>query len=200
MTYLPKHQHQLGRGTPVPGATQGSRDCGVRAVQMGVDERTRGEKVPTVPAIRQRMGEQGPQTTSILDAQKAVESYRRIKGRKPLRYLVRWTVEGVKEAIGRGRMVQLAIDYGMFDRLMLRTGDPAFDGGHSVDVLGVRERHGETWWLLWDPLDDARRAGIPQGPRWVPARKLIAALEAFAGGAGRAQAGIFQGGQERERR
>lgn len=197
MPYLPKHQTQLGRGTPVPGAMRGSLDCGVRAVQMGVDKVTHGEKVPTVPDIRKRMGESGPRPTSILDAQRAVESYVRIKGRKPLRYLVRWTIEGVRDAVRRGRMVQVAIDYGVFNRLMARTGDPGFTGGHSIDILGQRQRRGRLWWLLWDALDDQRRPGIPKGPRWVPAVHIISAAEAFAGGPGRAQAGVFSGGQER---
>lgn len=195
--YLPAHQAQLGAGTPVPGRTQGSRDCGPRIWQMGIDKLTEGQKVPGITEVRRRAGTPGPQTTSTADAQRCVESYERIRGRRPLRYFVRSHIEDVEVAIRRGRMVQLAIDYGTFKRLMRRTGDPAFTGGHSVDMLGERERRGRTWWLLWDPLDDQRRAGIPQGPRWVPARHVMAAVEAFGGGPGRCQAGLFAGGRPR---
>jgi hypothetical protein len=167
---------------------------------MGVDARTHGELMPTVTQMRKRMNEVGPQPTSILDAQRAVESYRRVKGRERLRYLVRWTTQGVKEAIARGRMLQVAIDYATFNRLMAagKTGDPHFTGGHSVAVYGRRVKDGRAQVLLFDPLDDQRRPEIAgPAPRWIPERVLIESMERFAGGDGRAQAGIFLGGQPR---
>jgi hypothetical protein len=36
--------------------------------------------------------------------------------------------------------------------------------------------------LVYDPLADGRRAGIPKGPNWWPESVLFAALEAFPGG------------------
>jgi len=195
MIYLPDHQAQLGRGTPVPGRTQGSRDCGPRTVQMGLDKLTEGELVPTIPALRKRMGTPGPVQTNVYDAREGVESYR-VKGRKPLRYTIRDRIADVKRAVAGGKYVQCCIDYGHFNRSG-RTGDPVFTGGHSIGVLGQRERQGEMWWLLWDPLDDARRAGIPQGPRWVPRDRIVSAMESFAGAQGRAYAGVFTGGRKR---
>ena len=197
MTYTPRLQAQIGAGTRVPGATRGSLDCGVRATSVGVDRLTHGEKIPKVPEMRHRMGTPGPQPTSILDAKKGVESYRRLRGRRPLRFLVRWTTEGLRQAIGNGRAADVAVHYGVWNRLMLRTGDPNFSGGHSFDIMGQRFRKGKVWWLLIDSLDDGRRSGIAVGPRWVPRWKVIAAAEAFAGGDGRVQSGIFAGGQRR---
>jgi hypothetical protein len=196
--YRPKHQVQLNAGTPVPGATQGSLDCGVRAASVGVDVVTHGQKVPTITEMRRRMHTPGPQPTSILDAQRGVESFTNLRGRKPLDYLVRWTTDGLELAIANGRAAQVAIDYLTFNRLMAKTGDPNFAGGHSIVIYGQRQRGGRKWWLLWDSLDDARRPGIAgPGPRWVPASKVIAAAEAFAGGSGRVQSGVFSGGQKR---
>lgn len=196
--YLPKHQEQLGAGTPVPGATQGSMDCGPRAASVGVDDLTEGQKVPGMTEMRKRMGTPGAQTTNILDAQRGVESFKRIKGRKPLKFLVRWTTDGLKDAVSNGHTVQVAIDYGVFNRLMQRTGDPNFNGGHSIYIAGQRRRGGLLWWLLYDSLDDGRRPEIPEArARWVPASKVIKSAEAFAGGQGRVQCGMFAGGQKR---
>ena len=197
MTYLPAHQAQLGAGTPVPKRTRGSRDCGPRSASVGVDKLTEGEKVPRMPEMRQRMGTPGPQTTNVLDIKRGVESYKRPKGREPLRFLLRNSTAGLMKAARRGRGVQWCIDYGVWNRIMGRTGDPNFTGGHAVDTMGFRVRNGEDWLLLYDSLDDKRRSEIPQGPRWVRARKVIAAAEAFAGGNGRAQGGVFAGGQKR---
>jgi hypothetical protein len=197
VTYLPKHQAQLGAGVPVPGGEQGSRDCGPRSTSVGVDYQTRGQRVPGVREVRRRAGTPGPQPTSILDAKRAVDSFRRVKGRRPLTMLLRSSSSGLVDSLRRGRMIQVAIDYGTFNTIMRRTGDPAFTGGHSVSVIGLRSRRGKRWTLLYDSLDDRRRYGIPQGPRWVPLNAVLDAAEDFAGGQGRVQAGVFSGGQER---
>jgi len=196
MTYLPAHQAQLGAGIPVPGRTRGSRDCGPRTVSMGIDKLTEGQVVPTMVQMRKRMGTPGPVRTNVYDARDGVESYTRVKGRSPLRYVIRDRIEDVQAAVKRGRFVQLCIDYGEWNRLMPRTGDPNFTGGHSVGVCGQRTRNGKVKWLLFDPLDDARRPEISgPGPRWVPRDKLIAAAEAFAQAPGRCYAGVFFGGR-----
>ena len=196
MAYRPKHQPQLGRGTPVPGRTQGSRDCGPRTVQMGIDYQSKGAKRPTISTIRQKMGRPGPQQTNIYNCQTCVDGMP-VPGRKPLRYFIKSRVSDVAAAVKAGKFVQLCIDYGKFNDLMSKTGDPAFRGGHSVGVLGQRTKNGTVQWLLFDPLDDKRRSNIPQGPRWVPKWKLVRALEKFGGGPGRCYAGVFGGGGKR---
>jgi len=195
-SFLPAHQAQLGAGIPVPGRTRGSRDCGPRSASVGVDKLSEGAKVPGMTEMRRRMGTPGPQRTSVLDIKRGVESYRRLRGREPLRFLLRSEVADIRRAIARGKGVMLAIDYGVFNALMRRTGDPAYQGGHAIDIMGERSRGGRLWWLLYDSLDDARRAGIPQGPRWVPALNVIRAAEAFAFD-GSIQGGVYAGGRRR---
>jgi len=165
---------------------------------MGVDFLTKGELVPTIRDLRDRANVEGPQPTSILDAQRAVESYVNIRGRRPLRYAPKSSVADVRTAVRAGRFVQCAIDYGKWNALLARTGDPDYGDGHSIGVLGFRMEE-QPQWLTWDPLCDGRRDGIPRGPVWVFAWKVIDALEAFTPGAG-IQAGVFYGGQLRERR
>lgn len=206
LVYLPKHQIQLGRGTPVPpsaenpnGGTRGSLDCGVRVVQMGIDKSTNGQLVPSVPEIRERMGREGAQPTNTTNADTAVESYGAQMARIDRRGLDYDKFRGeaferhIIDACKRGDFVQMAIDYGVFNRRMrrrgLRTGDPDFDGGHSQGIIGFRRgRVAET--ILFDPLDDARRPGIPDGPRWVPLSPILEAWEAFG-----FFFGIFRGGE-----
>lgn len=198
MLNKPKHQPQLGRGTPVPGKTRGSRDCGPRAIQVGIDFLTQGDLVPSIDEIRKRMGKSGAKTTSTTDAERCVDSYdteMRKFDRAPLRYeRVRGAkyIPRLEDAVGRGNYIHFAIDYGAFNKaLKSKTGDPNFTGGHSVGVLGFRTRkgHGQEW-LLWDSLDDHRRSGIPQGPRWVPKSAVITAFRSFG-----SYAGIMRGGE-----
>ena len=192
----PRHQPQLGRG---PTA---SKDCGPRAVQMGLDQISRGQLIPSIPDIRQRMGKAGNQTTNTSDAERAVESWDDEMvafKRKPLRYERRqgeaW-LRLLDDALKGGAYAHLAIDYGVFnDRCKahgVRTGDPRFRGGHSVGIMGwKRDEKGTVFWRLWDPLDDARRPRvIPKGPRWVRRSILVAAWKAFGG-----YFGIFRGGE-----
>lgn len=195
MPYVPRHQKQLVRGIPVPGRTTGSRDCGPRTIQMGIDFLTKGDLVVGIADLRKRMGRPGPQPTNVQNAKTGVESYRKPKvNRKPLKYYIKTRISDLAPAVAKGKYAQLAIDYGKFNDLMFKTGDPNFRGGHSVGVLGQRKKNGVVQWLLFDPLDDGRRSNIPKGPRWVPKWKLVRAMESFAGGKNRCYAGVFSGG------
>jgi hypothetical protein len=140
------------------------------------------------------MGKPGPQTTDVTDFARAVPTFR-VKGRAPLRYRILTTIAEVKQALREGRLVHLCIHYGVFNREAFRTGDPSFAGGHSVAILGHRIRDGVAQVHLYDPLDDSRRQGIPQGPRWIARDHLVKAAEAFAGARGRCWAGVFTGGR-----
>jgi hypothetical protein len=195
VAYVPHHQSQLGRGTPVPGGVQGSRDCGPRTLQVGLDALSEGELIPGIPAIRKAMEKPGPQTTNVVDFARAVPDFE-VKGRGPLRYTILRAIDEVEDAVDEGRYVHLCIDYGVFNRVAEQTGDPNFRGGHSVGVIGERREVRVPFWRLFDPLDDARRQGIPRGPRWVKKEHLVKAMEAFAGSQGRAWAGRFSGGRE----
>jgi hypothetical protein len=195
--YTPKFQPQLGRGVPVPGRTRGSRDCGPRSWQMGIDFLTKGRKRPGVWDLRRRGNVTGPVPTSVWDAKLAVESFDSIRGLTPLRYYIRRDIESVRRAVHNGKYVHVCVDYETMNKLMTRTGDPNFKGGHSIGVLGERKLGGTVQWRIFDPLDDARRAEIPQGPRWVKRWKVIRAMEDFALGEGRCYAGVFGGGRKR---
>lgn len=195
--YQPRHQPQLNRGVPVPGGSRGSRDCGPRSIQMALDGLTRGELVPSIPEIRKRMGKSGAQTTNTSDAERCVESYDAEMSHFDRRRLIYDRFRGsvflplLSDAVRAGEPVQLAIDYGRFNVLMRRkTGDPNFTGGHSVMVHGWRRSGHRQQWLLFDPLDDARRDGIPDGPRWVPKSALVGAWKSFGG-----YFGILRGGE-----
>jgi hypothetical protein len=181
MPYRSIHQAQLGRGIPVPGRTRGSRDCGPRSWQVAADQRSAGRKRIGVRALRRRGGVPGPQATSMSDAKRALHGLP-VPGRRPLRAYIKRRVSEVKQAARNGRPVVVAIDYGAWNDRDAGTGDPRFRGPHSVVILEQRDRGAGVEWLLMDPLDDGRRAGIERGSRWVRRRDVIAAMLALAGG------------------
>lgn len=180
MPYDPIHQAQLYRGVPVPGRTQGSRDCGPRSWQMGADARSDGALRIGVRRLRRRAGATGPVPTSMDDAQRALDGLK-VPGRTPLRAWRKRSSEAIQEAVQRGHPVVLAIHYGRWNEVMAKdTGDPYFTGAHSVLVRRERRRpRAGVEWLLFDPLDDGRRAGIARGGRWVRRAKLMTAARAL---------------------
>jgi hypothetical protein len=194
MGYPIRFQPQLGRGIPVPGGTRGSRDCGPRSVQMGIDGRT--NKIVSISDLRRRMGTPGPQVTNVADAKRGVESYR-VRNHKRMTYTIRSLLSELRGAVRAGREVQVCIDYGTWNRVMYRTGDPDFTGGHSILVRGQRTRpNGKVQWKIHDPLEDGRAHIIPgPGPRWVSREAVCRAAEAFARANGRCWVGVLGGGQ-----
>lgn len=194
MPYPIKFQPQLGRGIPVPGGTQGSRDCGPRVVQMGIDGQV--NHVILIPALRRKMGVPGPQVTNVADAKRGVEAIN-VRGHKPMTYTIRTLASELRAAVRAGRYVQVCIDYGKWNQLVGQTGDPGFTEGHSIGVRGQRTFRGKVQWKVYDPLEDHRRPGIPQGPRWIARDKVVKAAEAFARANGRCWVGVFGGGQVR---
>jgi hypothetical protein len=203
MAYIPAHQKQLnGKGAiPVPGRTTGSRDCGPRSWSMGVDWATRGQVVPTMREIRKRGGVSGPQSTNVDDCVRAVRSYKRIRGRKPLTAYKKSYIGDVKAAVKAGKYVMACILYDKFNDVVGRTGDPNFNGpksGHSIGVVGQRSYEGKVQWRIFDPLDDHRRPELSKkGPRWVDRDDVVVSMEALAKARGRCYAVVIGGGQKR---
>ena len=194
MPKAPKFQSQLNRGKT------SSTDCGPRSWQMGIDAQTHGDKRPAPDETRKRAG-CGDGTTSIYDADKAVETYTP-KGRKDLKYYIKSKLDDVKEAVKNGKGVHVCVDYGEFNKRSPKTGDPNFKGGHSMYVLGQRKKTGndgetKVQWHLYDPLMDGRRSGIAQGPAWIERKHITKSMEAFAGGKGKCYAGVFGGGAKK---
>lgn len=188
MSFIPPHQKQLGRPT-------GSTACGPVSISVGIHAITRGDIKPGIQDIRARMGKaDGP--TNVWDAERAVTSYKH--GGKPLTYRKVFDIEKVKTAVKNGRPVQIAVDYGMWNKRMQTTGSPTFIGGHSLLVYGQKRwKDGTVVWRVYDSLEDARRPGIPKGWKWRPRWKVVDAMESLVGPEtkGRCYAGIFGGGK-----
>lgn len=189
MTYQPKHQRQLN------GTLTAGEDCGVRSTSMAIDFATRGATVPTVAALRTRMGvKTGPTNTS--QQQKGAQSYdtpAETGKRKPVVFNrqspAAWS-EFVGPLTNGDKAVVLSLDYGIVnDKKPNVSGDRAFDGNHSIMFLGSRQTAQGTEVKAWDSLYDGRRQGIPKGPQWWPLWLVRDACAAFAG-AGRATGGI----------
>lgn len=215
MTFMPRFRPQLGRGTPVPGRTRGSKDCGMRSFQHGFGALTHDCFVPTVKSIRTAMDREPywlPSTgqvvvpgSNVWDMEEAARTYDRElarNGHKPIRVYKKFLTKSLKLAVRAGKPTQVALDYGVFNQVMGRTGDPNYTGGHSVLIAGEKRwPSGTIVWLLYDSLDDARRPEIPgPGPRWVPRWKVIRAARAWANkttAGAEVVAGVFRGGQKR---
>lgn len=182
--FIPRLRPQLGRGTPVPRRTRGSLDCNVRALQHLFGRLTKDTAVPWVDLARGWMGRPGPTGTTLWNSQRAftqADAWLAERGRKPIRGYLKFTKKALKKAIVNKRIVAVAIDYGTFNDLMGRTGDPNYRGGHGVTVMGQKRwGRGTIVWLLHDSLDDERRPGIPKGYRWVPRWKVLKAAGAWA--------------------
>ena len=135
------------------------------------------------------------------DAKKAVESFNNIKGLRPLRYVKKenrpWAE--AEKALRRRRAVHLAISYGVVNaRIPEKSGDPNFDGGHSILVFGIKRRPDGHGWLVGvnDPLADGRRSGIPKGRQWWPLGVVRDAAGKLAGSNDRFYGGIFRPGRQ----
>lgn len=79
---------------------------------------------------------------------------------------------------GRGAVLQ--IDYGVIAPTKYDA-SPGFTGLHAVYVNERRRSDGR--YLVYDPLADNRRPGIPKGPQWWPADLLRRAALAVPGNA-----------------
>jgi len=77
---------------------------------------------------------------------------------------------------GRGAVV--SIWYGVIAPTKYDA-SPGFTQGHAIYVNERRSSDGA--YLVYDPLADGRRAGIPKGPQWWPASLLQRAAEAYPG-------------------
>ena len=93
-----------------------------------------------------------------------------------IRYNVPWTTFRSMIISGRGAVV--SIQYSVIAPTRYDA-SPGFTGGHAVYVNERRSYDGR--FLVYDPLADGRRAGIPKGPQWWPANLLQAAAYAYPG-------------------
>lgn len=93
-----------------------------------------------------------------------------------IRYNIPWASFRSLIISGRGAVVPIwyaVIAPTRFDA------SPGFTRGHGVFVNERRATDGA--YLVYDPLADGRRAGIPRGPQWWPGDLLRRAAEAYPG-------------------
>jgi hypothetical protein len=91
------------------------------------------------------------------------------------RYNIPWATFRSMIQAGRGAVV--AIQYSVISPTKFDA-CPGFGGGHSVYV---NERRSDGRYLVYDPLADGRRSGIPKGPQWWPGSLLQKAMYAYPG-------------------
>ena len=165
-----------------------------------MDEQTNGRLKPGPQELRQRSNNQGCTTNTMWDLKVGVESYKGNEKWRPMKFYIKRKVSEVKAAVREGKPVVIAIDYGVFNNVMNKTGDPNFRGGHAVEISEQKRRpdDNEVMWLLYDSLDDQRRTSIPAGPRWVPRWKVIKAMLGLSrGNSNGIYAGVLAGGGKR---
>jgi len=93
-----------------------------------------------------------------------------------IRYNIPWASFTSLISSGRGAVVPILY------RVIAPTrydASPGFTGNHAIFVNERRASDGA--FLVYDPLADGRRAGIPQGPQWWPSSLLKAAAYAYPG-------------------
>lgn len=150
---------------------------------MGIDFATRGARVPSVGSIRGRAREKddGLSMAQVTSVVRSFDTATETNGYQDLRaiYYIGGSYDDALDELQRGRYIVWAIDYGWINRhYKTKSGDPNFYGKHAVGAVGLRVRSGNRQTQVFDPLADARRKGIPQGPQWWDLSKLMQAGDA----------------------
>lgn len=168
--YWPKHQPQLGRGSSTEAV-----DCGVRAIQTGIDDVTLGKFVPGVKRIRTVMNDWDE--TNYGDWDRAID---RLVADFEVRADKTNDWQEVVQHLKRGGGVVLAVDYGRLRKLAPRkAGSMTFSGGHALFLKGIKGE-GPRKTRSYDSLNDGRYRGCPNGPVWLPLWKLREASQALS--------------------
>jgi hypothetical protein len=141
--------------------------------RLGVDPRNSHGWPPTPSEIRNRIGG-GCDGTDLNENDLAVQHLYGVN--MWVRYDVPWTTFRSLIISGRGAVVQ--IDYGIIAPTKYDA-SPGFYGNHAIYVNERRSSDGA--YLVYDPLADGRRKGIPKGPQWWPATLLQRAAYAMPG-------------------
>lgn len=144
--------------------------------RRGVDPRNEHGWKPTPVEIRNRIiAVYGDRNGTSLDQNdNAVQHLYTVD--MAIRYQIPWASFRSLIISGRGAVVPIwyaVIAPTRFDA------SPGFTRGHGVYVNERRASDGA--YLVYDPLADHRRAGIPQGPQWWPGDLLRRAAEAYPG-------------------
>lgn len=175
MTYRPPFRKQLD-GSRCEGTNCGCASAAMAAHRhrKGVDPRNEHGWPPKPPEVRNRIIAvyHDYDGTTLNENDEAVTHL--YLANLDVRYNVPWTSFRSLIISGRGAIVctrYSVIAPTRFDAC------PGFTGNHAVYVNERRSSDGA--FLVYDPLADGRRSGIPQGPQWWPADLLKRACDAY---------------------
>lgn len=178
MTYRPTFRKQLD-GSKCEGTNCGCASAAMAAQrhQEGHDPVNHHGWPPRAPEVRNRIiavygG--GCTGTSLPEQDGAVTHL--YEANLSVRYNVPWS--SFKSLIISGRGAIVCMRYSVISPTKYDA-CPGFTGNHAIFVNERRSSDGR--FLVYDPLADHRRAGIPQGPQWWPADLLRRSMEAYPG-------------------
>jgi hypothetical protein len=142
------------------GSTYQWLNCGPASSAMHLDRDTRGAETSTGAHVRNLTGDKSGGTNLAQDDAALLKGWPPID-HMDVRPKLPWS-EAMAH-LDRGQGFSLSLSYAPFSGTEW-DGAPGFRKNHRVFV---NERSaGEL--LVYDPLADGRRVGIPQGPDWIP--------------------------------
>lgn len=166
--YRPRPKKQL------TGSILGPKNCNMSAAAVLADRDTLGEVNVTSDAMRKASGDTSGGTdqngahTALAKYGVVVDLYDAWDGR---------TFDNIVTALRYGQGVSASGVYGVLPYAL--KGDKDFDGTHQVFFNETRTSDGAI--LVYDGLDDGRRAGIPKAPIWWPRSEARQFCEAYPG-------------------
>lgn len=200
----PKHIKQLQTGSPTAGY-----DCGPCSILVGLESKSRNKIRPNayytrrwLQTIRRPMVHYPSwPAINMLNVEESIDSALMTNIFRS-RHLdppdVTWRTYSFREighALRKGKAVLVGIDYGRLnDRQPWLSGSKDFRKGHAILLRGWKWHKNRAWTLLYDPLHDGRRAGIPRGIQTVMLRRYLKNGETWGipnPGRGRVRAAII---------
>ena len=169
--YQPRHQPQLGRGSPTE-----STDCGPRSTQMSLDDASEGRRLPGPAAQRKFLNDYNE--TNILQLDGVIDHFGAGVG---VYSTYTNSLTKLSEHLKKGLGAVVAVNYGVLRReVPAKTGSETFNGGHALYLRGLWKRSDGVWVTNdWDPLNDGRYRGCPKGKVQVPWYKMKKGLNAI---------------------
>lgn len=168
--YYPDFSPQLKAGIKTAHV-----DCGVRATQMALRWLSNGAVNRSVERIRE-IGDMGDGPTNYYEWDTVIDEL----GGKTLGFKGVKTNDWdeVKGHLHNEGAAILAVDYGVYRRLMQsKSGSLTFNGYHAILFINKRRRGDTNQTRSFDSLLDGRYKGCPNGPVWVPFWKVREAAE-----------------------